>query len=132
MSANTKKMVKTLITDFIAAINARDAAAAEAFLAPGFKLTFPGPTEFTAVAPFLEWASSRYRTAEYFYDDFDVVGEVDGNLLVYSSGSLDGELTNGERFEKIRYCDRFRIRDGKILTKETWSDMSEYLRRKSL
>ena len=131
MNANAKQMVSKLILDFIAAINARDAKTAETFLAPGFKLTFPGPTEFTAVAPFLEWASGRYRSAEYSYDDFDLVGTENGVLLVYSSGSLDGELVNGEKFKGVRYCDRFRIVNGKILTKETWSDMAEYLRRRS-
>lgn len=131
MDADARRLVSKLITDFIAAINARDPKAAEAYLAPGFKLIFPGPTEFTAVAPFLEWASGRYRSAEYSYDGFDLVGAEGGMLLVYSSGSLDGELINGEKFEKIRYCDRFRIKNGKILTKETWSDMAEYLRRRS-
>lgn len=47
----------------LAAMEARDLATAEAMLAPGFTMEFPGPVRFTKLFELLEWARPRYRFA---------------------------------------------------------------------
>ncbi len=94
-------------------------------------MTFPGGNVFTDVSAFIEWARGRYRAATYRYDSIDEMAS-GRDVVVYARGVIDGELNDGTTFSGIRVVDRFRIRDGKIVEKEAWSDMADYLRRKRL
>jgi ketosteroid isomerase-like protein len=116
------------IEQFIRAVNARDADAAQAMLAPGALLVFPGPTVFEKVSDFLAWAGPRYRKASYIYGDMDFL-EKDEGTVVYAQGRVEGEFPDGVAFSGVRYIDRFTIAGQLILRKEVWSDMADLLRR---
>lgn len=121
-------MARETIERFIRAVNARDADAAQATLAPGAQLVFPGPTVFEKVGDFLAWAGPRYRKATYTYGEMDFLDKREGTV-VYAQGSVDGEFPDGVAFTGVRYIDRFTIARGRIVRKEVWSDMADLLRR---
>jgi len=125
---NAIETARRAIDRFIRAVNARDAEAAQATLAPGALLVFPGPTQFQQVSEFLSWAGPRYRSATYTYGHMDFL-EQERSTIVYAQGRVDGVFPDGEAFEGVRYIDRFVISDGLIARKEVWSDMADLLRR---
>lgn len=123
-----EKAAHALIQRFIAAVNARDAAVAQATLQPGAQLVFPGPTVFEKVSDFLQWTAPRYRSATYTYTELDVL-QAHGVTLVYAQGFVDGEFPDGEPFRNVRYIDRFVLESNLIARKEVWTDMADLLRR---
>ncbi|MNY77286.1 hypothetical protein D3C86_2171320 [compost metagenome] len=58
--------------------------------------------------------------------------ELPHRVIVYATGSVDGTLLDGTRFEGVRYIDRFDIVNDKITRKEVWSDMADFLRRRGM
>lgn len=118
-----------LVRGFMAAINRRDAPAAQDFLAEGAKLVFPGGTSFTEVEKFLAWAASRYRWARYVHEDIDILQKGE-RCTAYARGSVSGELNDGTHFDAVRSVDRFVIVGGRIELKEAWSDIGDMLRRR--
>ena len=125
---NFRTTAQDTIGRFIAAVNRRDADEAQALLAPGAELVFPGPTTFHEVADFLAWAGPRYRAATYTYTHMDFLQDGE-RTIVYAQGRVDGELPDGQAFAGVRYIDRFVIAQGRIERKEVWTDMADLLRR---
>jgi hypothetical protein len=121
----------SVISAFVSALSRQDRAAARELMADGAPMKFPGGAVFTDVGSFIEWARSRYRTADYRYDSMEELS-VGGDTVVYARGVIEGELNDGAVFSGVRVVDRFKIRDGKIVEKEAWSDMADYLRRQGL
>lgn len=121
----------SIVRKFIEAINDRDVSVARGMMADGATMTFPGGSTFTDVAVFLEWAKGRYRKAIYSYDNVEEIAAGD-KTIVYARGSIEGELNDGEKFAGIRVVDRFEMVGGKIIRKEAWSDMADYLRKKAV
>jgi ketosteroid isomerase-like protein len=111
---------KTLVRDYLAAMEARDLPRAQAMLAPGFAMVFPGDVRMTSLAQVLDWAAPRYRWVKKRFDRFDAAGDV-----VYCIGTLYGEWPDGSVFEGIRFIDRFEVRDGKLAQQDVWNDMGE-------
>lgn len=111
---------ETLVRAYLAAMEARDLPAAQAMLAPGFAMVFPGDVRMTSLAEVLEWAAPRYRFVKKRHERFDAAGNV-----VYILGTLYGEWPDGTPFEGIRYIDRFEIADGKLVRQDVWNDMGE-------
>ncbi|MNL34386.1 hypothetical protein D3C87_1563570 [compost metagenome] len=108
-----------------------DAEAARRTLAPAYELVFPGPASFTNVGAIFEWFAKRYSVARYSYGAMDAI-ELPHRVIVYATGSVDGTLLDGTRFEGVRYIDRFDIVNDKITRKEVWSDMADFLRRRGM
>lgn len=108
----------------LAAMEARDLATAEAMLAPGFTMEFPGPVRFTKLFELLEWARPRYRFARKSYEGFDETATVDG-AVVYCYGTLAGEWPDGTPFSGVRFIDRFTVAGGKLLGQTVWNDLAE-------
>ena len=119
------------IDQFIQAVNASDAEAAQRCLAPGARLVFPGPVVFERVADFLALSAPRYQWVRYTYGAMELA-HTEGPTVVYAQGSVAGVFANGTPFDEVRYIDRFEIRDGLVLSKEVWSDMGDRLRRLGL
>ena len=111
---------ETLVRACLAAMEARDLPAAQAMLAPGFAMVFPGDVHMTSLAQVLEWAAPRYRFVRKTFDRFDAAGEV-----VYITGTLYGEWPDGTPFDGIRYVDRFEIAEGRLIRQDVWNDMGE-------
>jgi hypothetical protein len=117
-----------LVTDYLRTMERRDLAAAQAMLAPGFYMVFPGGKRFDSLEALVESSKGRYRRAAKKFDRFDVASGPDGTQIVYCLGTLYGELLDGSPYEGIRYIDRFTIKDGRFVDQFVWNDMAEVLR----
>lgn len=115
------------VRQYLAAMEARDLAAAQGFLAPDFRMEFPGPVRMARLPELVEWAKPRYRYVKKTYTRFDACPGADGTV-VYCLGTLYGEWPDGTPFSDIRFIDRFTIRDGKIVDQTVWNDLGEVRR----
>lgn len=95
---------------------------AEAFLAPGAQLIFPGG-RYRSVREMAAASAGRYRWARKTFEEWDVAVRRDGTAIVISTGTLSGENLHGVRFEGVRYIDRFVLRDGRIVAQQVWNDL---------
>lgn len=112
---------------FLDAMAARDLPAAEAMLAPGFRMVFPGPVEFTSLTELVGWGGQRYRSVAKRYDRFDTLDH-DGQTIVYCYGTLYGEWLDGTAFEGIRFIDRFEVANDLLVRQDVWNDLGEVAR----
>ena len=111
---------KETVTRFLRLMEARELQAAEALLAPGFTMTFPGGQQMTRLDELLAWAQPRYAWVRKRFDRVEQAG-----AAVWVTGTLEGEWPDGAPFAGIRYVDRFEIADGLIARQEVWNDMGE-------
>jgi ketosteroid isomerase-like protein len=118
-----------VVRSYLAAMERRDLAAAQALLAPGFVMTFPGGKRFESLEQLVAWARPRYRRALKHYDRYDAAPQPDGSAVVYCFGTLHGELVDGAPYQGIRFIDRFTVRDGRLVDQMVWNDMAEVLGR---
>jgi len=109
-----------IVHAYLAAMEARDLPAAQAFLAPGFTMTFPGGVTMTTLQDLIAWSAPRYRFVKKTYDRFDALPG-----LVYCFGSLHGEWPDGTAFAGIRFIDRFELSGRLISRQDVWNDMGE-------
>lgn len=107
---------------FLAAMEARDLDKARSFLAPGFRMTFPGDAGFDALEGLVAFAKTRYRFVRKSYEAFDECFGAAG-ATVYCFGTLSGEWLDGKPFEGIRFIDRFTVREGKLIDQKVWNDL---------
>jgi hypothetical protein len=111
-----------LAWDFLSLFAERRYAEANAFLAPGCRMLFPGGVVYTDCTELPKKASAMYRWVKKVFQRFDEYEAADGTV-VYSYGGLRGEWADGTPFEGIRYIDRFLIRDGRIVDQLVWNDL---------
>jgi hypothetical protein len=106
-----------IVEDYLAAMGdgRRDDAAKH--LAPDAELIFPGGRRYRNLD---ETTGGRYRSIDKHRDIYE-----SGGTLVYSIGRLFGENNHGVRFDNVRYVDRFRLRDNKIIEQWVWNDLAE-------
>jgi len=114
-----------LVREFLAMMESRDLVRAEALLAPGFTMTFPGGRHFAALREMVEWARPRYRWCKKRFDRFDAAPLGGGSVAVYCFGTLYGEWPDGRAFEGIRFVDRFTVEGGRLTRQMVWNDMGE-------
>jgi SnoaL-like domain len=105
---------------FLRLMEARDLAAASTFLAPGFRMVFPGGVEMERLEELVAWSRERYRWVQKTFDRIEPTGRA-----VWVSGTLAGKWLDGRRFDGIRYVDRFELEAGRIVRHEVWNDMGE-------
>ncbi|MEM6711005.1 MAG: tautomerase family protein [Pseudomonadota bacterium] len=115
------------VRQFLSHMEARDLDAASAMLGDDFSMTFPGNVAMTRLAELVDWASSRYRAVRKTYERFDTACSNRG-LITYCYGTLSGEWLDGDRFDGIRFIDRFEIDGGKLIRQDVWNDMGEMRR----
>jgi hypothetical protein len=116
-----------VVRDYLAAMERRDLATANAMLAPGFTMTFPGGVQLETLEQLVDWARQRYRSARKAYERFDVAPGDIGTSVVYCYGTLHGELLSGAAFSGIRFIDRFTVSAGRLVDQRVWNDMAEVL-----
>lgn len=117
MTLNTEEVI---VRAYLAAMERRDLAAAQALLADGFTMTFPGNVRMTSLSELISWSKPRYRFVKKTYDRFDTMSG-----LCYCFGTLYGEWLDGSAFSGIRFIDRFELLDGLITRQDVWNDMAE-------
>ncbi|MEO6623628.1 MAG: nuclear transport factor 2 family protein, partial [Burkholderiaceae bacterium] len=113
-----------LVQNFLALMQARDLPAAQALLAPGFCMFFPGGAAMHRLDELVQWARQRYRFAGKHFERFDTCVQSRG-AVVYCRGTLYGEWLDGTPFDGVRFIDRFEIAEGKITRQDVWNDMGE-------
>jgi hypothetical protein len=111
-----------LVWDFLSLFAERRYAEANAFLAPGCGMLFPGGVVYTDCTELPKRASTIYRWVKKEFERVDEFEAADGTV-VYNYGGLRGEWLDGTPFEGIRYIDRFLIRDGRIVDQKVWNDL---------
>lgn len=116
---------ETIVRAFLNAMEARDLEKAHSYLAPGFKMVFPGNVQFSTLAELVEWSKERYRSVAKSYERFDACVS-DGAEIVYCYGTLNGVWLTGEAFSDIRFIDRFVLVNGEIANQKVWNDMEIY------
>lgn len=113
-----------LVRHFLERMQARDLAAAQAMLAPGFVMHFPGAAPMTRLEELVAWGKGRYQSVGKVYERFDESWG-DEATVVYCSGTLYGVWLDGSAFEAIRFIDRFEVVDGLITRQDVWNDLAE-------
>lgn len=120
----TAMQASVIVRSFLDAMENRDLELAFNHLSPDFRMTFPGNIQFTELEELVAWGKTRYRSISKSYTRFDE--STDGeDAIVYCFGTLSGTLPDDTSFERIRFIDRFTIRDGKLLDQQVWNDMGE-------
>lgn len=116
---------KELVHRYLAAMEARDLAAAEAMLGEGFTMQFPGAEPMQRLQELIDWAAPRYRFVTKTYEGYDALQSDGPAAVVYCRGTLSGEWPDGTPFEGIRFIDRFEVEGGKITRQDVWNDIAE-------
>lgn len=113
-----------IVQDLLDATMAPDPVKAATFLAPDLTITFSGGFAFSHPREIAEFNAARYAWVKKRYGAFDVAESAEGTV-VYSVGTLYGAWPDGTPFEGIRYIDRFRLRDGKVVAWDVWNDAAQ-------
>ena len=127
-----------VVNEFLRLIMIPDPVAARRFTAPDMRIRFTGgramsdPAQCTAFnAARYKWVKKRIERTETVAastgTDTDTSTDVDGEVVVYSLGTLHGAWPDGTPFEGNRYVDRYVVRDGLITQMEVWNDSAEWL-----
>lgn len=111
-----------LVWDFLTLFAEQRYAEANAYLAPGCRMLFPGAAVFTDCTELPARAASIYRWVKKVFERFDEHQTPEGTV-VYNYGGLRGEWLDGEPFEGVRYIDRFLVRNGRIVDQKVWNDL---------
>lgn len=126
MSAGDRRAAAIgVVRDFLAALEMRDVAGAQACLAPDVRIVVPGGREVRAVADIVANSSRRYRRVGKHIERFDVLEAPPDVMIVYCLGTLHGVWHDDTSFEGIRFIDRFELRSGRIVLQEVWNDAAE-------
>lgn len=120
----TDDEAKETVLAFLAAMEARDLDGARRHLAPGFRMTFPGPATMETPEELVAWSRPRYRSVRKTHAGADVARSGEATV-VYVFGTLSGEWPDGTPFEGIRFVDRFELADGLIRRQDVWNDIAE-------
>lgn len=114
-----------LIQRFLRTMEARDLDAAEAMMAPGALIIFPGGKVYNSQREMVAAARGRYQWVKKTFDQIDHFRGNNGVETVYIRGTLYGVNNQGVAFEGIRYIDRFEVKNGLITAQEVWNDLAE-------
>jgi ketosteroid isomerase-like protein len=114
-----------LVRDFLDALTRRDLAAANASLGGGFRMHVPGGEVCRSLEDFAAFGRKRYAAVRKNIDGIEACDAPVG-VAVYACGTMSGQWLDGTSFEGVRYCDRFLVRDGKILEMQEWNDLGEF------
>jgi hypothetical protein len=121
--ADRERLV-TAVDTYLRLCEERKLDEAKEYLAPGAVLTFPGGRRFTTLSDMVADAQRQYRWVRKHRDHYDTFRNTDGDPVVVSRGTLDGENPDGAQFSGVRYQDRFVFRDDKIVDQQVWNDLA--------
>ena len=113
-----------LVKQFLRTMETRELEAAEAMMAPGATITFPGGKRFSSQREMVESSRGLYQWVKKTFDRADTK-HVDDGQVVYVMGTLHGVNRHGVPFSGVRYIDRFVIRNDLIVQQDVWNDLAE-------
>ncbi|WP_169951210.1 nuclear transport factor 2 family protein [Microbispora sp. H11081] len=114
-----------VVEDFLAALGRGDQARAETHLAEGVVMIFPGDKRYATLRELAQASAPRYRHVDKHRTEYEAFSDADGDVIVWSMGTLFGENNAGVRYDGVRYVDRFRLRDLKIVEQRVWNDLAQ-------
>lgn len=120
MSSESEHDAVAIVRDYLRAIETRDFARTRELTGPGFTMTYPGKVTMKNLEELVEWSAPRYNSVRKTFEKIDCVGSV-----VYCVGTLEGKWPNGDRFEGVRFTDRFELENGKIVKQDVFNDLSD-------
>lgn len=113
-----------VVREYFDALARRDLTAARGCLAPGFVMTAPGNRQFVRLEDFLAFYGERVSAIRKSIDGFEA-SEAPTGISVYAIGTMSGTWIDGTPFQDVRFCDRFVLRDGRVVEMQIWSDLAE-------
>lgn len=111
------------MSDYLAAMEARELVKAQSYLADGFVMTFPGSDELTSLSQLVDWARGRYRYVEKTFTGTDVAYAIDKTVVI-AHGTLSGEWPDGTPFSDVRFIDRFEVQGAQLVRQDVWNDLA--------
>jgi len=112
------------VRSFLDAMEAGDVEKAQGFAARNARYVLPGGGSTQSLDEIVRFVGQRYRTLSKKIERFDRV-EMDGDDIVFATGTLTGAWEDGAPFEGVRFVDRFVLRAGAIVLHEIWNDAGE-------
>jgi ketosteroid isomerase-like protein len=113
--------------EFMDALAHRDLQRAASFLARDFVMTISGGHRYTRLEDFVSFSATRYASVRKQVTTVEAC-EASNGVAVYLHGDMQGSWPDGTAFE-ARFCDRFLLREAKLVELQTWSDAAEHARR---
>jgi hypothetical protein len=114
---------------FLSAMEARDLACAERYLAVNVVMQFPGAAPMQRLSEVIEWAKTRYRRVSKTFFAVDLCshpkqGTSTTHSVVVCHGELAVEWLDGSTSTGVRFIDRFELTDGLITRQDVWNDLA--------
>lgn len=112
---------------FLSAMEARDLACAERYLAANVVMQFPGAPSMQRLSEVVEWAKTRYRRVSktfYAVDLCSYPSHGTTHSVVICHGELAVEWLDGSTSTGVRFIDRFELTDGLITRQDVWNDLA--------
>ena len=113
------------VRTFLGHLQARDLEAASAMLDPSFQMEVAGRKIFNDLKSFAAFSKTRQQGSKKTHERFDEVPD-GSDTIVYCMGTMAGAWLDGSLFDRVRFVDRFIVRDGRISDMKVWSDMGEF------
>ena len=121
-----------VVNEFLRLIMIPDPAAASRYTVPELRIRFTGGRAMNDPAQCTAFNKARYAWVKKRIERTETVVSTtppaaDGEMVVYSLGTLYGEWPDGTPFEGNRYVDRYVVRNGLITQMDVWNDSAEWL-----
>jgi hypothetical protein len=117
-----------VVNEFLRLIMIPDPAAAGRYTDANMKITFTGKRAMRAPADctqFYKWVKKRIERTDVVMPSAEESAQ--GDIVVYSIGTLYGEWPDGQPFEGNRYVDRYVVTNGLITQMDVWNDSAEWM-----
>ncbi len=111
-----------LVRDYLNAMQQRQLEKAQSYIDENFIITFPGSGELTSLHQVVEWSKGRYRFVKKALGSINVAYQTD-KIIIFVDGTLSGEWPNGDVFDKVRFIDKFEIRNNLLIRQDVWNDL---------
>lgn len=115
---------------FLSAMEARDLASAERYLAANVEMHFPGAPPMQRLSEVVEWAQSRYHRVSKTFHAVDHC-DYPNYSVVFCHGELTVEWLDDSTSTGVRFIDRFELTDGLITRQDVWNDLALVVRTSS-
>lgn len=112
-----------MVRSYLAASGDRRLDEAAGYLAPDVLIIFP-QGRFRNLTEMAAAMAGRYRSIAKTHETWDVASSGQDTVVI-TTGTLQGVNNHEAPFDGIRFCDRFVIRDGRIVEQHVWNDLAE-------
>lgn len=111
-----------LVRRYLELMERRALDEAQACLAPGAELIFPGGRRHSSPAAIAGGSAAKYRRVAKCIDGWDACPRTPQGWIIYAHGTLYGEWIDGTPFSNIRFVDRFEVEAEGIVRQDVWND----------